>query len=386
LQRGHVTSGRLSAGLIASAVACGCPAVLAADGFDWSVGLRGSYSSSSVSGGSFEAVVAPEASVTLGGEGATLTLGAGAELAVDLAGNARLADVHASADGSYVIDSASSLKGSADLSLTQAAPGSPLVPTNTAIAPLTLTGTAEGSGTTRLGPVELTARVNGARVIQGDETLYDATVVGHADDSYWRDGAGLRVGVQMSPLLTVFADGAISDQAFDAASPSLMVRLDNRTYTLRGGVSYSQGSMMDAEASVGRAFIDYGDGSLTDAQAWVAGGSIRVTPDDIVSLEASLDTSIGPSGSVAGDTDVDYELRGNASYAINSWLTLRTSAGATATQTIGAGTTSFGYGAGAGLDLATGSHVTWSADYLFTRDTSVPEDIHRVTVGLKVKG
>lgn len=358
---------------------------LAADGIDWSVGLRGSYASSSASGGSFEAVAAPEASITLEGEGATLTLGAGAELALDAAGNARFADVHASADGTYAIDPDTSLTGSVDVSLTQEAPGPPILPTNTAIAPLVLTGTAEGSGTTRFGPLDLAARVNGSRVLQGDETLYDASVVGHASDSYWRDGAGLRAGFAMSPLLTAFVDAAVSDQFFDAASPSLAVFLDNRVYTVRGGVAYSQGSVISAEASVGQAFIDYGDGTLIDQSAWIADGAIKITPNDTLTLTAALESTIAPSASIAGDTDVDYALSGNATYVVNSWLTLRGSAGATATQTLGAGTVTFGYGAGAGIDLATSGHAVWSADYAFTHDGAGPEDIHRATLGLMIR-
>jgi hypothetical protein len=386
LRRTIHTTGRLAAALVGVAAGCDCAAAFAADAFDWSLGLRGSYASSSVSGGAFEAVAAPEVSLTLGGAGASLTLGTGAELAVDALGQARLADVHASADGTYAIDSTSSLAGSVDLALTQAAPGSPLSPTNTAVAPLTLRGTAEGSGTTRLGPLEVTAGVNGARRVEGQETLYDATVLDHADDSYWRDGATLRVGLAMSPLLTVFAEGAVSDQHFDAATPALAAFLDNRTYTLRGGVSYTQGSLMTAEISAGRGFLDYSDAGLSDGQAWVAGGFIKVTPDDTVELGAALDTAIGPSDTVSGDIDAEYTLSGTASYAVNPWLTLRSSAGARATQVLGTGSLVVGYSAGAGLDLMASAHATWSADYLFTHDGGGPEDTHTVTVGLRIKG
>jgi hypothetical protein len=357
----------------------------AADELDWSVGLRGSYSSSSVSGGSFEAVVAPEVSLTLGGEGATLTLGAGAALAVDLVGNVRVADMHVSLDGNVALSADTTLAGSADLSLTQAAPGSPAVLTDTASAPLLFTGTAAGSATTHLGPLELSARISGGRVIEGDETLYDATVIDHADGSSWRDGAGLRVGFAMSPLLTVFADASVDDTRYDAASPSLGVLLDHRIYVLRGGVGYAQGEAVSAEVSGGRAIIDYTDGTLADAGAWVASASVKLVPDEGLTLGATLDTTVAPSGSVAGDTDVAYVVGGNAAYAVNPWLTLRGSAGASATQTVAAGLWSWGYSAGAGLDLTTSEHVAWSADYLFTHDGSGPEDIHRATIGLTIK-
>jgi hypothetical protein len=376
--------GQTTAVLVAGAAALGC-APAWADGFDWSVGLRGSYAASDVSGVSLEGAVSPEVALTLEGGSGSLKLGAGAEFTIDGAGTVRFSDAHASAEGNYEIDPETSLTGSVDLSLTQAAPGSPTLPTNTAVAPLILNGTAQAGGRHRFGPVTVSAWADGARYVEGDETLYDATVLDHTADSYWRDGAGLRVGLEMSPLLSVFAQGDVSDTHYDAASPTLLVYLNNRLYTLRGGVSYAQDGF-SAEASAGRAFLDYGDGSLVDAAAWIADASVQITPSESVTLGAGLETSVGPSKTVTGDTDVGYTLSANASFAVNPWLTLRGSAGADLTQTLGAGTLAFSYSAGTGIDLTTSEHVMWSADYLFTHAATGPENTHTATIGLKIKG
>ena len=357
---------------------------------DWSVGLRGSYTNDSVTGKRYEAIVAPEISLTRPNANGTTSLSSGAELSVDQNKAVRVDDLHASAAADFQLDQDTLLKGSFDLSVTQGSPfdSNSSLPTNTAIAPREFTGTATGSAARKLGKFTLTGTLTGERFIEGPTTLTDTSTVDNTDQSFWLGTATLRSALDFTPHVSVFVEGSESYQKFDAASPTLLTFLDGRTLTLRGGVSYTQEGTLAAEASVGRAWLDYADPSLTDQPAWVYNASVSFTPSETLTLSSALDTSLGPSVDTAGDTDVGYTLSGGAKYVVNPWLTLRGSASTDRTVTLGNGDIDWGYSAGAGLDLAESKHVVWSADYLFShREPTLPPvtNTHTITVGVTIK-
>jgi hypothetical protein len=355
---------------------------------DWSVGLRGAYTSDSSVGGSAEAVVAPKVTFTRRGESIESSATADGEFSLDTAGAVRIDTLHAGGAVTLDLDSLTTLTGSTDITLNQLAPDDSSLPTNTLIGPTEITGTAEGSATRKLGLVDIAGRLRGERFIEGATTLDDLSVVDNSDQGYWLGEAGLRVGFELSPLLSVFIDGAESLQKFDAPDPTLLVPFDNRTTTLRAGFSYTQDSTLSAEASAGRAWLDYADPSLTDAPAWVVDASLIFSPDETLSFEGGVETTIGPSSNVLGDTDVDYTLTGSASYEVNPWLKLRGTGSFEYTKTLGSGDTDTTWSAGAGLDFASSRHLVWSADYLYSHDepsTGTPTDKHIVTVGVTLK-
>lgn len=350
---------------------------------DWSVGLRGGYTSDSASGGTAFATVAPRVELTTQGARSATTLGADAELTVDDPGALRLGLAHTRAATRLGVGENTTLDGSVDLTYEQLSTNDNDLPVGTATAPYEITGDVAGSAATRFGAFDLTARAGLRRFIDGPTTLEDGTVVDNAWQSYWRAGGGLRAGLEITPLVAVFADGNITAQTYDALSNALPVPLDHRVYELRAGATFSPNALMSAEFSAGRAWLDYADGSLADTSDWVYDANLEFRPDAAVTLRAGLATTIGPSDTVAGDTDVAYAFTANASYAVNPWLLLRGSAGWTGTQTLAARTFSASYSAGAGVDLTSSEHSVWSADYAFTHDGD--SDTHAVTVGLTIR-
>lgn len=348
---------------------------------DWSVALRGGYTSNTGGGSAFASVV-PRVELTMQGATAATTLGADAELTVDDPAAVRLGLVHTRAATRLGLDENTALEGSVDLSYAQLAANDSDLPANTAVAPYEITGDAAGSATTRMGAFDLTARAGARRFIDGPTTLADNTVIDNASQSYWRAGGGLRAGFEISPLVTVFADGSVTAQAFDAPSSTLLVPLDNRVYELRGGATFSPNALVSAEISAGRVWLDYSAGSLADAGDWVYDASVEFRPDETMTLRAGLATSIGPSDVVAGDTDVAYALTASASYGVNPWLLLRGNAAWTGTNTLAAGTFGSSYSAGLGFDLATSAHTVWTGDYAFAHKGT---DTHTVTVGLTIR-
>jgi hypothetical protein len=357
---------------------------------DWSIALRGGYTDDSVTGKRYEAILAPEISLTRPNANGTTSLSTGAELSIDQTKAVRIDDLHASAASDFQLDQDTALKGSLDLSVTQASPfdSSASLPTDTTIAPREFTGTATGSAARKLGKFTLTGTLTGERFIEGPTTLNDSTIIDNTDQSFWLGTATLRTALDVTPHIAVFAEGNESYQKFDAASPTLLKFLDGRTLTLRGGVSYTQEGTLTAEASVGRAWLDYADPSLTDQPGWVYNASLSFTPSRTLTLNTALDTSIGPSADTLGDTDLGYTLIGSVNYVANPWLTLRGSASYDRTITLGNGDIDSGYSAGAGLDLAESKHIVWTADYLFShRNPAVPPatDTHTITIGVTIK-
>ncbi len=380
----------IAGGAMAFSGVCGAsaqdiPAADDAQPFDWSVGLRGQYTLDS-GGGHVETVLTPDASIRFFGPRDQTTLRMGATLAYD--GAVHPDELRIGADSSYEFDPLTRGTTNVDLTLNQLRANDTSLPANTAIGPLEFTGTAATSVTRKFGLFDLTGRLNGERFMEGPLTLDDASVVDNAYQSYWLGGGGLRLAYEFTPLISVFIDGSEIYRKYDAPSPSLLAPLDGRTTELRGGVSYTQEGILSAEASLGRAWLDYDAAGLNDAPTWVYDASLSFNPDETLNVGGSFQTTLGPSDTVAGDTDVDYVLTGNARYTVNPWLTLRSSASWDRTITLGSGDDTTTYSVGAGLDFATSKHVAWTADYLFKRTGTPPSpvsDSHTVSVGVRVK-
>lgn len=357
------------------------------DGIDWSVGLRGSYAKNSLTGEQTSMALTPEASLRLGGESSVTTISTGADIRLNSAGEGRIADVHAGVVTGLRLGATTVLDGSLNGRISQLDSNDGSLPANTLYAPLVLDGTAQGSITQDFGRTDGKLTFDAARKIVGPTTLDDLSTVDNTHQSYLQGGATLRLGYEWTPLISTFTEAEISTQKFDAVDPTALVFMDGTTYELRGGVSYTWGTIVSAEASIGRGWLDYTDGSLTDTGDWVYNGRVTINPDETLSLSAALDTALGPSATVAGDTDVGYTLSGNARYAVNPWLTLRASAAWDHTRVLGTGDVSSGLDAGVGLDWQSARHVVWTADYLYSVDNVPPtpvNDTHTVTVGVRV--
>jgi hypothetical protein len=271
--------------------------------------------------------------------------------------------------------------------LTQMDPNDSSLPANTLIAPTEIDGTAQGRLTQDMGKVDARLTLDGERYIMGATTLDDLSTVDNTHKSFWEGGATLRLGYELTPLLGAFVEGEASAQKFDAADPVLLKFLDGREYQLRAGLSYAYGSIVSAEASIGRGWLDYLDGTLTDTQSWVYNGSMTFRPDETLSLTGALETSMDPSANTPGDTDVGVTLSGNAAYTVNPWLTLRASGAWDRTVTLGTGDNSWSLDAGVGIDYRSSRHIVWSADYMYGRDYAPPvplNDTHTVSVGVRV--
>ena len=355
---------------------------------DWSLGLRGSYSTSSATGGAAELQVAPEISWTRNGESTQTVLRAGAQVAVAPTGAMNIDDAHGSAEGQWDFDRDTTLKGSATLTYDQLRATDSSLPATTEIGPTELTGELAGSAERRFGHVGVTGRLAASRYLEGPTTLSGGTIVSNAENSNWQGDAGLRLGYDLGPLLNVVVDGDARYTASDAPSSTLLAYENGRTVTLRAGIGYSRNSTIAGEISAGRAWYDYDDPSLGDAASWVVDGSLTLRPDETLSLTGTLESTLAPSTLSAGDTDAGITASAALRYALNPWVTLRGTGSYDRTVALGTGLVAWGYSLGAGIDVAGSRHMVWTGDYAFNHDdpaSGVATESHAVTLGVSFR-
>jgi hypothetical protein len=185
----------------------------------------------------------------------------------------------------------------------------------------------------------------------------------------------------------VFADASIARDMFDRVSGQTTPTADANTYSLRGGVSYDRGTVLNAEASVGVALRRFDNGTSPDVVATLYGASVTYRPTATLALNGSFNTTIAPPGpDSSGTARVQYEALLNASYKVNRIVALRLAANWRTAQFTSSDRNETGYGLGLGLDYLINRDWSFTADYAFDRSETTPdpaEDAHRFTIGLR---
>jgi hypothetical protein len=328
-------------------------------------------------------------SVTLTNEWRRARLAATADAEIDkLAGDeAHLAALRLAVAGDYQLDEATSLSGNASLALTQES--TLTAPIDQAEPPRIVTGSIDGTITRDFGRFTGELRGGFGREVYGDTTLTDGTVLGNADSTNTFGSAGLRLGLKLTPIISVFGDASVARDVHDAASPSLGAKADGTDYALKAGIAGNWGhDRLQAEASVGVGLRRYDAASLGEVRTTLYDASLTYHPDETWTLGATLSTEIVPPSGDVDTTRVRYALGADLAYRINSWLALRANADWSRTDGVGTGITDTSYGWGVGADYTLNRHTALSADYAFTHTESSPDPVReaqRVTLGVTFK-
>jgi hypothetical protein len=354
--------------------------------FDWSLGLRGSATES---GGTtrYRVLALPSLSLKQQTVRGGYDLSIGGELSKTADGEARVDALDADVGGTYELDSVTTLAGQGTLSVSQDDPRSSAdYASNVASAPIVVTGTGEVSVTRDLGLFDLELRGKAARTGYG-ETVYDDTST--TDNSFQnttRYGVGGRIAVKVTPGLTAFVDGDAMVDQYDAASPSLGVKLDGTTYEARAGLTFKLRETLELEGSAGLAYRDFKDAGVADFTAAIYGAKLVFVPDETVSLTGELTTTVSAPGTTASASGkVEYAATGSAAVQVSPWLRLRAKAGWSYSETLGADSTEQTANAGAGADYLLSAMTDLTADYTFTRSltgTGTETDEHVVALGV----
>lgn len=353
---------------------------------DWSVGLRGAYTIGP-SGGRYETVLTPTLSGSFGGGRWTSSFSATADLVREQDGEPRLSSLSLEGAGTYQLDSVTLASGSAGLSLTQSAADPDGTPTSVAIEPIVTGASLGGEITRQFGRFNLTGRGSFDRSVTGPSTLTDTSTVENADQNVTFYGGGLRLGLEVSPIWSVFADGEIGLERFDQPSKTLLVKLDSTTYALRAGVAGQWTDVLSVESSVGVSLRRFADPGLSDVTATLYDASVTFRPDPTLTLTGAFSTSIDAPGSGSGSARISYEATGEVAYEVNRWLSLRGSVGWNHATFAGSPVVETGYDFGFGADYRVNAHTALTADYTFSHSETTPdpaEDTHVIALGLRL--
>lgn len=353
---------------------------------DWSLGLRGSVTES---GGTtrYKVLALPSLSLKQQTVRGGYDLSVSGQLSKTADGEARIDALDAEVGGTYELDSATTLAGRGTLSISQDDPKSGTdYASNVASAPIVVTGTGEASVTRDLGLFEVEGRGTAARTGNGETVYDDASTTDNSFQNTTSYGVGGRVGVKVTPGLTAFVDGDATADQYDAASPSLGVKLDGTTYEARAGLNFKLRETLELEGSIGLAYRDFKDAGIEDFTAAIYGAKVVFVPDETVSLTGELTTTVSAPGTTAiASGKVEYAATGSAAVQVNPWLKLRAKAGWSYSETPGADTTTETTSAGAGADYLLSAMTDLTADYTYSRSktgTGTQTEEHVVALGV----
>jgi hypothetical protein len=311
---------------------------------------------------------------------------ASAEIVRSTREEARLSAASLGVSGDYRLDRLTLFEGFADLDVAQASAEAPGVDPTILVQPRVLSGAGEVSISRDIGRLVFTGRIKGGRTVYGPTTLAGPLLVDNTHQSNWTVGAGYRAGYRITPLLTAFLDGAVGFQAYDAPSPTLLVRLDAADYQVRSGVSAKWHEVLEAEASLGYGLRRFAEPMLGQASALLFDASLTLRPDETVELRTAFTTGFGaPGPDTGGAARLEYAATGEMAYVVNPWLRLRAAAGWSHATLVGTPDTETAWNAGAGTDYLLNEFATLAADYGYAYGQATPdppEASHRVTVGV----
>lgn len=358
---------------------------------DWSVGLKGTYTSSSRDGGQFLTTLNPQFTAVHDGVRTDLTIDGSAELARtwDADDTIELPALRLGLSASTSLDRNTRLTGEAALTVNRQLASAPGLDPVMLDPPRVIEGSL-GAGIERsFGRFNVSLDGDLSRTVHGDTLRADTGVTDNSHRNLWEADTSLRVGYQVTPIFEVFGVAGLGRDMFDDVTPGLGVAPDATSRTLRGGIAADWNGIVSATASVGVGEHDFDAAGYADVTTRLYDASVSYSPDPTVNVTGRLATEIAPAGAdSSGTAQIEHVATASASYVVNSWLRLRASADWSRTLTEGTGETEVRSGAGAGADYVFNSRTALSADYGYSHvanSISGDYDVHRVSLGLTLK-
>jgi hypothetical protein len=355
---------------------------------DWSLGLRGGIRDDGTGNGpTYQLIALPSVTLKQQTIRGGYDVGLSGELTYEVEGSARIGSISGTAGGEYKLDALTTLTGRGNFKASQDDPGGPDYASNVAAAPVVLSGDGEIGASRDLGAFNLAVRGSAGREVYG-ETVYDDNST--SDNTFQNTtayGVGARLGYELTPGLVAFIDTEADYLAYDVASPSLLVKLDNVTYAGRAGLNARFNETLELEGSLGLGYTDLIDETLGDFSAVLYGARAVFKPDETLTLTGALTTTISQPGTTSGATaKLTYAASGQVEYLVNPWLKLRADAQWSQAHYQGIDSEEQSWGFGAGADYLLNERTDLTADYSFLKTEKTPApptDEHQVTLGVK---
>ena len=354
---------------------------------DWSIGLKGSYSSTT-SGERFVTTLNPAVSAVHQGVRTDFVLEGDADLTRDTDGTLGVTGLDLDFAATTRLNRDTTANGSARLSLSRDLPSTPGLDPVIVEPPLTITGRLNGGVDRQFGKFNLGLDGAIARTVYGPTTRSDTGVTDNSSQNVWEGDATLRLGLQATPIIEIFTEAGLGRDWYDGTGAG-GIKGDATSRTLRAGLAGKWNGLLSASASVGVGQHDFDNGSLSDITTRLYDASITYSPDPTLNLTGTLATTVEPTGAdSAGTARVAHTATARLDYTVNSWLRLRASADWARSWLEGSTETEQRQGAGIGADYKVNAYTAVSADYDYAhRDNSVSGvlDSHTVSLGVTVR-
>ena len=354
---------------------------------DWSLGLTYTHTGGTQSGKNF-VTLTPRVSLTHQGLRGQFGFAGQTALSVNDDQLTRVDDTVFSYTGQYALDSVTGVLSGASVSINQEDVNAPGMPDTIVQTPVVTQLKGNVGLTRQMGRFNFDVNTEAERMASSDTLLVGGRGQNNADRNFSRLGGTLRTSYAFSPEISLFVQGGISHDWYDAAPVSTGLKLDGSDYTAEVGAVVNWRDVLELEATVGHTTRVYDDPGIVGMGSAVFGLDLSYTPNSALSAGLQFSTNLKTADATAGrPASVDYSASGNITYGLNSWIDLRASASALYSVPQSGTDLQTSYSAGAGADFQVNKNVSVNLDYLYTWAELLPKPAeyqHAGTIGIMI--
>lgn len=354
---------------------------------DWSLGLAYTHTGGTQTGKN-SVVLTPAISLTHLDMRGQYSFNGRSSLSVNDDQLTRIDETEFSYSGQYALDSDTAFTTGASLRLGQDDVNAPGMSDTIIQTPMVATLRGNIGIARQMG--RFTFEVGGQAQRQANTSthLVGGLVQNNLDRNFSRLGGTLRTAYAFSPEISLYIEGGVAHDWYDAAPLSTGRKLDGWNYTISTGAIVNWRDVVSVEASVGHTTRAYDDVGIVGMGSAVFGLNLAYTPNDALRAGLQFTTNLIPANASSGQAaSVDYSASGNITYGMTPWLDLRASGSALYSVPQMGANVQTTYTAGAGADIAINKNISVNLDYLYTWAELLPitaQYQHAGTIGIRI--
>ena len=177
-------------------------------------------------------------------------------------------------------------------------------------------------------------------------------------------GARLRLGYELTPLITPFVEGELTRRVYDRAFDDSGLQRASRGEALRAGFAYDSAPVLKGELAVGVRQETFDDASLAALKALTVDGSLVWSPTALTTITYAVSTGINSSTDAASSGSVVYDGSVDFAYAYRSNLTADLVAGVKQERFQGTGETANTFRLGVGTVWKVNRNLQLTSGYV----------------------
>lgn len=207
--------------------------------------------------------------------------------------------------------------------------------------------------------LQLTLRGSIERNTFGDADLGGGITQSQEDRNSTDYGTSLRVGYEVSPAITPFAQVNYTMREFELETDRNGNQRDSDIMELRGGIEVDLGDKVQGEFAIGSVTESFDDPTLSDLSGFTLNGELNWSPSRETQVGLTLGTSTNSSittnenGSILYNARLEYERQISARLSMDAFADLQVETNVDNNQT---------FTIGAGLDYWVNRHMAVTAD------------------------